>query len=150
MGLLAKSYDLAKVQLVVGGVPIGGYGQDGGIEIAPAAPIHEVNTGADGLTVASKMNNTDAIATITVSEMSLGYATLGGLMKAQELNPAPVLVPIPFLLIDPSNGDTVSSAFVIFVDRPTLGKARVAGERVFTLHLPGAYVSALYGTANVI
>jgi len=150
MGLLAKSYDLAKVILTVGGVPIGGYGEDGGVEIAPIAPIHEVSVGADGLTVASRMNNDDALATITLNEMSAGYAALGALMKVQELNPTPVLIPVPFLLIDPSNGDTIASAFVIFVDRPTMAKGRTAGDRVFTLHLPGAAITAVYGAANVI
>ena len=150
MGLIAKSYDLSKVVLVVGGVPIGGYGQDGGIEIAPLAPIHEVSVGADGLTVASKTNNTDAVATVTLSEMSAGYLALAAIMKIQELNPLPVLVPIPFLLIDPSNGDQVSCAFVIFLDRPTISKGRAAGERVFVLHLPGAAIPASYGVLNVI
>jgi hypothetical protein len=150
MGLIAKSYDLAQVVLVVGGVPIGGYGEDGGIEIAPVAPIHEVSVGADGLTVASKVNNTDAIATITLNEMSAGYLALAAIMKVQELNPTPLLIPIPFLLIDPSNGDQISSAYTIFVDRPTLSKGRTAGERVFTLHLPGAAIGASYGVLNVL
>jgi hypothetical protein len=150
MGLIAKSYDLSKVILVVGGVPIGGYGEDGGIEIEPIAPIHEVSVGADGLTVASKTNNTDARASITLSEMSAGYLALAALMKLQELNPLPVLIPLPFLLVDPSNGDQISSAFVIFLDRPTITKNRTAGQRVFTLHLPGAAISATYGVANVI
>lgn len=150
MGLIAKSYDLAQVILVIGGIPITGYGEDGGIEIEPAAEIHAVTVGADGLTVASKQNNTDAIATITLSEMSAGYAALAALMKAQEVTPSPILIPLSFLLVDPSNGDTVSSAFVIFLTRPTISKARNASERVFTLHLPGASIAQLYGVANVV
>tara|TARA_R110000824_G_scaffold30668_7_gene100632 strand:+ start:6821 stop:7273 length:453 start_codon:yes stop_codon:yes gene_type:complete len=150
MGLLAKEYDLSKVILTVGGIPIGGYGSDGGVVVEWVAPIYEVNVGADGLTVASKVNNTDATATITLNEMSAGYAALGGLLKIQENDPTPGLIPIPFLLIDPGNGDTVASAFVIFTDRPSISKARVAGERAFTLHLPGAAITAIYGAANVI
>ena len=150
MGLLAKNYDLAKVILTVGGIPLGGYADDGGIDIAPLAPIHEVSVGADGLTVASRMNNDDALATITFLESSNGYFALAGLMKIQELNPTPVLIPLPFFMIDPINGDVISSAFTIFVDRPTVGKGRTVGERVFTLHLPGAGITAVYGALNII
>lgn len=150
MGLIAKSYDLSQVILVVGGVPISGYGQDGGVEIAPLAPIQEVNVGADGLTVASKMNNTDALATITLNQMSRGYLLLAAIMKIQELSLVPVLIPVPFLMIDPSSGDTITTAFSLFVDRPTMTMNRVAGERVFTIHLPGAGTTALYGVANLI
>lgn len=150
MGLIAKSYDLSKVALTLAGVPLGGYGEDGGIEVEFQAPIHEVTVGADGLTVASKTNNTDAVATITLSESSAGYARLALLMKAQELNPLPALVPLAFMLLDPINGDTISTAFAIFIDRPTVSKGRTAGDRVFTIHLPGAAITATYGVANVI
>ncbi len=150
MGLIAKSYDLAKVILVVGGVPIGGYGNDGGVEVEWLAPIFEVSVGADGLTVGSKQNNTDATAVITLSEMSAGYLALAGAMKLQEFDPSPALIPLTFLLLDPSNGDQISTAFVMFTDRPTMGKGRTAGDRVFRLHLPGASINATYGVANLI
>jgi len=150
MGLIAKHYDLSKVILVVGGIPITGYGDDGGIEVEPLAPMHEVSVGADGLTVASKTNNTDGVATITLSEASLGYAALAGLMQAQDISPVPAQLPLPFLLTDPVNGDVITSAFAIFLNRPTITKGRTAGERVFTLHLPGAFRTASFGVANVV
>ena len=55
---LAEKNDLAQVVLVVGNIPIGGFGEDGDVVIEPAAEIQAVTVGADGLTVASKMNNT--------------------------------------------------------------------------------------------
>jgi hypothetical protein len=150
MGLIAKTYDLAKVILVVGGVPITGYGEDGGIEIEFTGPIHEVTEGADGLTVASKTNLTDAVATITLSEKAAGYLALATAMRLQEQDPSPVLLPVPFLLTDPSNGDVTSAAFTIFMARPTITKNRLAGERVFTMHLAGVAVTQIYGAANII
>jgi hypothetical protein len=150
MGLLAKSYDLSRVVLVVAGVPIRGFGEDGGVEIEFTGPIYEVTEGADGLTVASKTNRTDAVATVTLSEKAVGYLALSIIMKAQELTPLPILVPLPFLLLDPSNGDVTTAAFTIFLDRPTITKNRVAGERVFTMHLAGVSITQIYGAANVI
>ena len=149
MGLLAKQYDLALVVCTVGGVPIGGYGADGGISIEPVAAINEVTVGADNLTVASKVNNSDGIATITLSEMSLGYAALAGFMQTQRL-PSPVLIPLPFFLLDPTNGDQMSSANTIFLEPPTIAKNRTASDRVFRVHLPGAFALASFGVLNVV
>ena len=150
MGTLAKSYDLAQVQCILGGVIVGGYGEEGGLEIAPAADgPFTASTGADDLTVFSKTNNTDSIATITVSEKAASYAGLGALMKVQANGLVPVIVPLFFSLFDPSSGETVTSAYPVFVQRPTVTKGRVAGERIFVVHLPGAATSTLYAPLNI-
>jgi hypothetical protein len=149
-GQLLKSYDLGIVQLVVGGIPIGGFGEDGGIEFESDSDLWEVNVGATGLTTFSKVNNDLLFAIVTVMETSLAYAALGGLLKTQQLNPLPVIVPLPFLMVDPSTGDTVSSVASVFTQRPNQNKGRVAGERIFRIALPGAGATNLYGVANVV
>jgi hypothetical protein len=150
MSATARTYDLNQVQLMIGGVVLGGYGADGGIEIAPTSDLYEVTTGADGLTVASRLNDNDAVATLTLSERSTGYAALMALVKVQQLAATPVLVPLPFLLLDPINGDQVSAAQTIFLSLPTISKSRTAGDRVLTMHLPNGMSNAIFGVLNVI
>lgn len=148
MSLVPKNYDLSTVQLVVGGVLVSGYAEDGGIEFENAAPIAEVTTGADGLTVRSRTSNDDLVCRITVSEASRAYNLLAGLMQVQAA--APVLTPLPFLLVDPQNGDTVSAPYAIFTERPVPSKGSRVGDRTFVLHLPGAAGTAVFGALNVV
>ncbi len=148
-GQLAKSYDLGSVILVVGGVPLGGHGADGGVVVEPNADLFEMAVGATGLTTFSKLNDDVLMATITVKDTSLAYATLAGFMKIQQLTPL-LIAPLAFLLVDPGNGDTVNSAFCVFMRLPTVSKLRVASEREFLVALPGAAASAVFGVANVI
>lgn len=145
---MIKTYDLSTVQLAIGGFPISGYGQDGAISIAPAADIGEVSTGADGESTFSRSNNKDGVATITVKESSRGYRHLAALLKAQEA--AVTIAPQPFFLIDPQNGDKISTPWSVFIQRPTVDKNRTASDRVFVLHLGGIYNTATLGVLNLI
>lgn len=149
MGLIVKTYDLSAVVLTIGPVLVGGYAEDGGIEIEWSAPIGEVTVGATGLTTFSRNNNTDAVVTITVMETSATYAALGLQMKTQENTPF-VILPLPFFMRDNITGDQFSAATSIYLERPTISKGRIAGERQFKLHLPGAAITALYGVQNLV
>ncbi len=150
MSTTVKEYDLSKVQLIVQTNSIGGYGAEGGVEITWDADVYDVKVGATGLTTASKINNKNALAKITVAEGSRAYALLAATQKLQEFSEAPVLLPVVFLMIDPSNGDMVNTANAIFVDRPTIAKGKTASDRVFKMHLPNAAVAALFGVTNLL
>jgi hypothetical protein len=151
-GQLLKSYNLGLVQLTIGGIPIGGYAADGGIEFEQSADLFEKTIGATGLPTYS-LNNDDSIgATITVMETSLAYAALAALMQAQILaaSATGVIPPLPFAMVDISTGDTIASAFTVFMARPNMNKGRVAGPREFRIDLVGAGAVATYGINNLI
>lgn len=133
-----KTYDLKWVILIVGGVAISGFGEEGGIEIEPAADIGDVTVGADGRAVMSRSNNRGYTCKITLMETSVAYRTLAGLMSAQQA--APAILPIGFLMNDVINGDMVSSPSPTFTKRPSMPKRKKVGERVFELFLPDCTV----------
>ena len=149
MSQIMKTYDLSKVRCIVGTFVIGGFAADGGVEIEQAADIGEVTTGATGETVFSANNDKTLFVNITVLETSKSYRNLAALMKLQEARIGPIL-PLPFLLVDAINGDTISSAYATFVARPGLAKGKTVGERVFRLALPGAAATAIYGALNFL
>lgn len=151
-GQLLKSYNLGLVQLTIGGIPLGGYGTDGGIEFEQGSDLFEKSVGATGLPTYSLLNDDTVQATITVMETSAAYAALAALMQAQVLaaSTTGVIPPLPFNMLDISTGDTISSAFCVFLNRPNQNKARVAGTREFRIDLVGAGALATYGVANII
>lgn len=149
MGLILKTYNLSAVVCTVGSVIVGGYGADGGLEVEWSADIGEISHGATGLTTFSRNNNSDATITITVMETSATYAALAAQMKVQENTPF-VITPLPFFMRDNITGDQLSTATSVYIQRPAMSKGRVAGERQFKIHLPGASITAIYGAQNVL
>lgn len=151
-GQLLKSYNFGLVQITIGGIPIGGFGTDGGIEFEQGSDLFEKTVGATGLVTYSLLNDDSMEATITVMETSAGYAALAAAMSAQVLavSATGVIPPLPFAMIDVSTGDTLASAFCVFMTRPNMNKGRVAGVREFRISLVGAGALASYGTANLV
>ena len=151
-GQLLKSYNLGLVQVTIGGIPIGGYDTDGGIEFEQGSDLYEKTVGATGLPTYSLLNDDSIEATITVMETSASYAALAALLQAQILasSATGVIPPLPFAMFDPSTGDTLASAFTVFMTRPNQNKGRTAGPREFRISLVGAGAIAAYGTANLI
>ena len=60
-----KTYNLALLQLSVGGRKIGGFGTEGGVTITWGGDLFDVQVGADGEAVASFNNDQSAIVEIT-------------------------------------------------------------------------------------
>lgn len=130
-------YNIAKVNLTVGGFKIGGYGADGGVEFEASSALAEVNTGADGFDTISIINNTGVKATITVMNTSPSAKHLGDLLEAQ-LNADGEIPRLNFLMEDLVTGCQVSAAYAVFMTRTMPSKGRVDSELVFELHLAGA------------
>lgn len=143
-----KTYDLRAVALIVGGIEISGYGEDGAIEFEHVSPIAEHAAGADGSVVVSRNNDGRMIARITLLETSKSYRDLAGLLTAQNAQPA--ILPHNFIMIDAVNGDRVSDQFAAFLSRPAPSKGKAVGSRVFELLLPNAGKTAIYGALNLI
>jgi len=141
-----KTYDLDRVILVVGGLPVNGFGETDAVSIEPVEQRTVVSYTADGQATASRSGVRGYRATITVSETSLGYKTLAGLQAVQRAqNP---IVQMPFALEDLNNGDSVIDQYAVFTDAPTISKGKTVGERVFVIELTapvvleGALISA--------
>jgi hypothetical protein len=137
MSIIGKPYNLKACTLVIGGLPIGGFDEDGGVNHEQLSDIVEAVVGADGETVFSRVNNDDVVATITVLPQSLGYKRLATLLNAQQIlfrTGAPI-VPLSYIFVDPSNGDSVTAAYVVFLNRPSMPKNRKVEGVEFRLHL---------------
>lgn len=149
---MAKTYDLKSVVCTVGGVGINGYGETDAIGFEWDEEIVSRTVTADGQTIYSRNNNRGLMATITLSQKSRAYTLLSGLLEAQHgdnLGIAPPFIPpLPFFLVDPSNGDTISSGECVFVTRPASDKGKTVGEVQFQLHMPSPKVTN--GLANLI
>ena len=80
-------------------------------------------------------------------ETSKAYRDVAAQMLLQ-INTPFTLLPLPFLMRDLINGDTVASVGAVFLTRPTMAKTRRVGERVFSIYLPGGAAGSFYGLNN--
>lgn len=141
---VAKTYDLSRNYISVGGAFIGGADDDGFIEYAQVSEWNSVTYGADGEATVSRQNIKGLVATITLKETSNSVPILDALRAAQERQRK--IQPLPFQHVDELSGDTVTSLYAIFVNGPEPSKARNAGERTYEIHLP--YPKVTEGPAN--
>lgn len=146
-----KTYNLALLQLSVGGRKIGGFGAEGGVTITWGGDLFDVQVGADGEAVASFNNDQSAIVEITVMESSKGYRDLAELQAKQlgEVRTGP-LGRMEVRMKDPINGDKLADQYGVFLNRPEMTKGKVAGERVFRISCPNAGASLEMGTGNTV
>lgn len=149
---MAKTYDLKLVICTVGGVAINGYGDGDAITFEWAADIVEETVGADGDVVFSRTNDRRLRVTLNLMQKSRAHLLLFGLLELQHgdtvgIHP-PVILPVPFFLVDPSTGETIASGDTVFVSRPAPSKNKVAGAVVYKLTLPSPKMSP--AVANVI
>uniref|UniRef100_A0A6M3KSW2 Uncharacterized protein n=1 Tax=viral metagenome TaxID=1070528 RepID=A0A6M3KSW2_9ZZZZ len=138
---IASSYNFSRVVLTVGGYPIGGYGDDGGVSIDYAGDDATMTQGADGEVVINQLPSQPATVTVTLKEVSKSNAILAGLRDIQRA--LPVGYVLPFLLLDPSTGESLACAQCAFANRPNVSKTKEAGEREWHLLIPHpVYVGA--------
>lgn len=147
---MAKGYDLKRVVCSVGGVVISGYGDSDAVSVAWDSDLQESRKTADGDVLYSRNNDGSMTVTITLHQRSRAYALLAGLMQTQILaeDTTGVLAPLPFMLQDLANGDNISAADCVFLNRPAPSKGKTVGDVQFKLHLPKAI--AVFGALNTI
>lgn len=137
---MAAAYDLKLVVCTIGGVAISGYGENDAISFEWDENIVTKTVTADGKVQFSRNNNRGLTATITVSQLSRSYALLASMLEAQHGENTgvvpPAILPLPFYLHDPSNGDTITSQDTVFVTRPAPSKGKTVGEVQFEVCLP--------------
>lgn len=124
-----RTYDLKRVNLVIGTFPITGFADGDAISIEPAESVGEVTHGADGDATFSRSNVTTHNVTINVQATSAAYKDLMGLYAVQRLQ-API-EELPFLMEDEITGDLVRSRYFVFTDTPGITKAKsVSGAEI--------------------
>lgn len=151
MSVLVKTYDLKNVVCTVSGVPISGYGETDAVGLEWSSELVEAKPTADGQYVYSRLNDRGLTVTITISQKSLAYPILWGLIETQHgdnlgIHP-PIILPLPFALIDPSNGETIMGVGVMLA-RPAPSKGKTIGDVQFKLHIGNPVVTP--AVANVV
>lgn len=136
---ILKTHDFGQVTLSVGGVLIGGFGEEGGVEFEWASDIGEDIVGADGEVTFSRSNDRRLYADITLLETSAGYSRLMAMMRAQQMEPA--ILPLPFELANPVTGERISSSYTVFKTRGEANVQKGAQERTVRVLLPYAEVT---------
>jgi hypothetical protein len=81
-----KTYDPAKVELVVAGVPISGFASGTFISMARAADAWSKVVGASGEVIRSKSNDRSGTLTLTLLQSSLSNDALSELASLDELS----------------------------------------------------------------
>jgi hypothetical protein len=147
---MIKSYDLKLVICTIGGVAISGYGENDAVGIEWSGPIAEPKVTADGDYIYSRTNDRGMTITLTLSQKSRAHLLLYGLTETQHGDNAgvhpPIMIPLPFLLVDPSNGEIISGPAVV-LDRPAPSKGKTVGEVQYKLHIGSPKVTP--AVANV-
>lgn len=145
---IPKFYNFKSNIILINGIRIQGFGDEGGVEYEFADDAQRHTSGADGQVTVSRVNDYRMIATFTVKETSTGYTILSALMQDQ-LAVTDRLNPLPYVHIDPVNGDLIRSSHAVFLTWPEPSKARDAGDREFQILLPNAAAEVIFGPRNV-
>jgi hypothetical protein len=146
---IRRFYNFKTNIILINGIRIAGFGDEGGIEYDYGDDIHRHVSTADGETVVSRVNDFRLTATITVKETSRGNAILMGLLQQQRLNELS-LEPLPFVHLDPILGDLVRSSHAVFLNFPEPSKGRDAGDREFQILLPHAAGDLILGANTIV
>lgn len=124
--------------LLVNGVRIGNFSEDGGISFERGAQPRDSVASADGYTTAYRNSDARLFASIEVMETSASYTYLYGLYLAQlAVEENSILVPtLTFSLTDGKTGEEVSSGEALFLDVPAPAKTRAPSVRAFRILIP--------------
>lgn len=137
----AKAYNLANVICTIGSVALGGYGTDSedSIGMEWSSALFTAKVTADGKYVYSTTNDRGCTVTIKLSRKSLVIPALFAMIEAQTGDnigiAPPIILPLPFLLIDPSTLDQWLSVDTVFMTRPAPTYGKEAGDIELTVHL---------------
>jgi len=130
-----KSYNFGRVQMMVGGFRIQGFGDDGGISFEAAQDQITASTGADGEATISRSNDLSGTLTITLKETSGSNQVLEDFLTLQRFGTG-ITYNVPVLMEDVSTGEFVTSLQSAVMGWPTRTKTREASEREWKLYLP--------------
>lgn len=143
--LLMATYDPKLVVITYGGVPITGFAEDTFVEIAPAEEGFTRKVGADGEVVRSHSANTCCDVTVTLMQSSLSNQVLSAAAVADRLSGVGLA---PLSITEITSGTTFFFPQA-WVEMPTVGFAKEAGERAWTFHTGQAATANVAGLVGV-
>lgn len=143
----ARKYDLRKCNLIVGGIPIDGFGNGGAITFEPNADRYERRAGADGQQVFHAVNDDSWTVNIVLSPRSRAVNLMYNLFVVQEALPTG-FVPTPFSFTDLLSGDTWNDAYAVFMRWPSQARSQTFDDVEYQLVLPGPKFAM--GIGNII
>lgn len=128
-----KANDPNNVAVVMGGIPLGGWGTGDFLTIVQDEETFSDTTGADGETIRSK-GNPKPMATITVTlmESSVSNAILSALSELDRLAPNGAGI-VPFLYKDGSGTSIFASEKAWVSKPPDVVKGKEGKERAWTI-----------------
>lgn len=149
----AKMYWLEAIQAICGSVSFGhGFSTDGGVTFEALEAPAEVIVGATGLVVIQLSSNACVLATVKLNPQSVSYRRMYELKVAQyaAMRTAFQIVPLNFLVVDPTNGDEIGDPNAVFIDHPMPSKEKALGEGEFVIALPNARDQLTLGLLNQV
>ncbi len=137
MGQGPQSYNLSAVFLMIQGIEVTGFGDGDVITFTHPEDLVEPVVGADGEVVMSGLSNDHMECEIILLPTTAAYALLYQLLVEQHpATGAKRIESLSFICRDTINGETVTSAQAVFLNRPEVTMGKTVGERVFRLYLP--------------
>ena len=122
-----RTYNSARVLVLVGGVPLQGFAEGTFVNIAPQADRVTSKSGADGEVSRSISSDKRHTITVTLQQTSPSNDVLSGMALADELSGGGL--PVPFLVQDLS-GRTLFATDVAWVSRaPNITFGVESGDR---------------------
>ena len=126
-----RTYNPDRVVVIVGGVPMQGFGEDAFVEIAPMTDIVTSKAGADGEVARSISSDRRHTVSITLLQTSPSNDVLSGLAKADQLTCGGATFP---MMVQDLCGRTMFMAASAWISQlPTQTFGREANERVWTI-----------------
>lgn len=121
-----KTYDPKKVNVILGGAPLSGFGPDTFIQVNRNADSFGLTVGVDGEGARSVDGDESAQVTITLLQTSASNDVLQAFHDQDKLG---IGGPLPFAIVD-RNGRTLEAAETAWVKRrPDSQYAKAAGTR---------------------
>ena len=145
-----KLYDLKGVICSVGPVTINGYGEEDAISFEWAAPLIDETVFADGTVAVTRTNDRRLYARISLMSTSGAIPQLATALELQHgdiARAAGSAIPLPFFLMDITNGDVVAGT-CFFMSHPLPNKRREVGDLEWRLMLPNPSIQL--GSFNVV
>ncbi len=142
-----KTYDPSAIILIINGLRIEGGGETAFVDFEAASPRASDAVSVTGEVTVNRNADRRVYATITVMQTSVACRLLDQIMRAQAALPS--YVPMPFLMIDPVNGDEIASTEAVFIESALPSQGKTAGERTFKLLLPQARDTVRLATLNI-
>jgi len=130
---ISKTYSPADVVLLIGGVPIFGFDGDGIINFEPSNEDTTMSQGCDGEVTINRLAPSPMTATIMLKETSASNDVLAGFRAAQRATGG---YTVPFVMLDPSTGESITCAETVFAGRPSISKGKESGSREWPILLP--------------